>query len=239
MENKRHFIIPVCLLLVWAVVMALFPLNIQINRGQEAVQSSVVLTVGEPINAAGLTPDYIGTTSTRVKEALDALPATGGTIQLISAAYTFSDTVSRAINNVTIKGVNGTTVSYNASDACFSVGSQTGWKFEDLITDDGGITGYNTAQLINVTLGTVHYGFRAADGTSVSASNVTGTVNAPTGRAATYVIADDTDTYRSQADAIVTAGAHSDEISTIINALPDGSTVLFSSTSNFNLRKNY
>jgi hypothetical protein len=66
--------------------------------------------------------------------ALDALPATGGILQVMSSGnITFSATVSRAINNVTIIGTGqGTLFNYDASHALFTVGSHTVWSFKDL-----------------------------------------------------------------------------------------------------------
>ena len=98
--------------------------------------------------------------------ALDALPATGGIIQVMSSGnITFAATVSRAINNVSIIGTGqGTLFNYDDSHALFTVGAQTGWSFKDLSTDAGGITNYNKAYLENVKLGATTYASRPPDG---------------------------------------------------------------------------
>lgn len=107
--------------------------------------------------------------------ALDALPATGGIIQVMSSGnITFAATVSRAINNVSIIGTGqGTLFNYDDSHALFTVGAQTGWSFKDLSTDAGGITNYNKAYLENVKLGATTYASRPPDGQNF-VGNLTG-----------------------------------------------------------------
>ena len=107
---------------ILAAALLLSGLQMSIEKNPNELPK-VVLKVGE-VSAYSGTPDYIGLTDVVVQQALNALPATGGEIQLISPAYTFTNTVSRAINNVTITGQNGTTITY--AGAAFSVGAQTG-----------------------------------------------------------------------------------------------------------------
>lgn len=168
------------------------------------------ITVGDPFSISTIeasTPDYTGVTSTIVQQALNALPATGGVIQLISPTYTFTATVSRAIPNVTIKGMNGTTVNYNATSAVFSAGSQVGWVFEDFKTDAGGVT-------------------CAAD---TVVRNVNG--KTPTGRTSAYVLAtsDATALEKAQADDILSGAADDVKINaallTYLNVTVVGSTI--------------
>lgn len=74
-----------------------------------------------------------------VRDELNALPATGGTIY-IEGALVFSGTVSRAIDDVTIQGTGlNTRVTCDASTPLFSCGSQDGWRFLDFDTDAGGV----------------------------------------------------------------------------------------------------
>ncbi len=101
------------LAVVAAVVLTIVGMNLTVVQ-QDAQPLKVLFTVGNPVDAFTGTVDYVGTTSTAVQQALDALPATGGEIELVSPVYTFTATVSRAINNVTVKGNNGTTCN-NAS----------------------------------------------------------------------------------------------------------------------------
>lgn len=153
---------------ILVIVLLLSGMQLNIVK-QDNELPKLVLTVGNPVDAFTGTVDFTGLTDVQVQQALDALPATGGQVQLISPAYTFSNTVSRAINNVLITGVNGTTITY--AGACFSVGAQTGWKFQDIrIAVGGSITNFNTAQLQNVTIGATYYASRLADGTGYSAT---------------------------------------------------------------------
>jgi len=75
-----------------------------------------------------------------VLAALNSLPTTGGIVYL-EGIFTFAaGPVSRAIDNVTIKGEGAqTTVSHDASTPLFSDGGQAGWQFRDFDTDAGGL----------------------------------------------------------------------------------------------------
>lgn len=76
----------------------------------------------------------------QVQAALDALPSTGGTLQLVGSSFVFGATVSRLIDDVTIRGQGKTTQIDNDGAAfLFSVGRQSGWSFDKLSTDAGGI----------------------------------------------------------------------------------------------------
>lgn len=164
---KRLSYIGLAVLVVFALLFSGLQLSLEKSANN---QVKVVITVGNPIDAYNGTPDYVGTSSTVVQQALDALPAAGGVVSLISPAYTFTGTVSRAINNVKIMGNNGTTITY--AGACFSVGAQTGWVFEDIrIAVGGSITNFANAELRNVTIGATYYTLRAP--------NTTGNIAAP------------------------------------------------------------
>jgi hypothetical protein len=166
---KSFTLAGVCLVLVMVLLISGVQIKPTVtynynNEGQP------VFYVGNPgdwitfsqVEAGTTEPDFSGITSTVVQQAVNSLPTTGGVIQLISPAYAFTATVSRAINNVTIRGMNGTTISYNGTDPVFSAGSQTGWKFEDLITDAGGITQAADTMLVHVKINTTSYGVSAS-----------------------------------------------------------------------------
>lgn len=164
---KRFSYVGLAILVVFALLFSGLQLSLEKSANN---QVKVVLTVGNPIDAYTGTVDYTGLTDTAVQQAIDALPAAGGEVNLISPAYTFTGTVSRAINNVKISGVNGTTITY--AGACFSVGAQTGWVFEDVkIAVGGSITNFANAELRNVTIGATYYTLRAP--------NTTGNIAAP------------------------------------------------------------
>ncbi len=99
--------------------------------------------------------------SATFQTAVDALPSTGGKLEVLGGNYVFTATVSRAINNVTIEGVGASTnFTYNASSAIFSAGSQSGWVFKDFLTDAGGITVSSATNYLfsNIWIGTTYYG---------------------------------------------------------------------------------
>ena len=214
------------LAVVLIVVLALSGLMLNVHQDSTG-QIKTTITVGEPIEASGITPDYIGTNSATVQQALNALPAGGGEIDLISPAYTFTETVSVAKNNVTIKGSNNTVITY--AGACFNVGAQTGWKFEDLSIAVGGtITNYTSALLVNVSIGTDHIEYQTPS-TSTASDFVV-----PVGRTATYVIAtsDATATEKAQADVVCDGTADDVEIR---NAIVSGITNIHLSSGTFNI----
>jgi len=132
-----------------------------------------ILRIGNPVYGATAVDYTIDGTDDNVQfqAALDALPNTGGTLQVVSSGtISFSATVSRAINNVSIIGTGaGTYFSYNASSAIFSAGSQSGWVFKDFKTDAGGltITSATHYSLQNITINTTYYAFKSDDDATV------------------------------------------------------------------------
>lgn len=123
----------------------------------------VQYTIGNPAYAAS-TPDYICDgvdDNVQFQAALNALPNVGGKLVVLAGQYNFSATVSRAINNIVIQGVGiGTYITYNGVNPPFSVGGQTGWEFQDLKTDAGGITVAVDTVFTNVVINTTNYGYR-------------------------------------------------------------------------------
>jgi len=108
------------------------------------------------------------------QRALDALPSVGGKIRVLAGNYSFSETVSRAIDNVTIEGADGSTcISNDNTTPLFSAGTQTNWLFSNLKTDDGGIdiVGAQNITLINLMLGSTSYSLTTFFG--VVAENLT------------------------------------------------------------------
>jgi len=168
--------------------------------------------------------------------ALDALPATGGRLVVVSAvqinfAVGMAATgVTRPIDNVTIEGAGaGTYFVRNATNYLFTAGGD-GWHFSDLRTDAGGINmGATTGGLwTNLTIGTQLYTYYAPtigigavfDLRSITA-NVT-TLNAPTGRTATCIVAasDSPAHIKAQADYVADGTADNIEIQAALDALP-------------------
>jgi len=126
-------------------------LGVQVIDEQDAVGRSVkigignekVITLGHVAYAAG-SVDYTfdGTDdNVQFQAALDALPATGGRLVVVSAVQiNFSAIVSRAIDNVTIEGSGrGTYFTYDDASPIFDAGAQSYWVFRDFRTDAGGL----------------------------------------------------------------------------------------------------
>jgi len=175
------------------------------GQGFTIGQGSVVLRIGTA-EASG-TVDYVcdGTDDDiQFQGALDALPATGGEIQILSGNYDVGATVTRAIDNVTIRGVGrGTYITYNGANAIFTAGGNN-WQFKDLRTDAGSInmgvtTGWSWE---NITVNATYYAYRTDDATTASSWNI------PTGRGATYVIAASDAPAGVKAQADITASAN-------------------------------
>ena len=210
-------------LLAIVLVLTLLVPNLQINP----TQLKSVVTIGWTTSEGAPSTDYTFTgvgDSTPFQLALNALPTSGGKIQVVGSTtgvINFTSTVSRAINNVIIEGPGlGVTFSHDASTPLFSVGSQTGWVFRDISTDAGGITLAADTLLNNVTLGATHYVQKSATGVTgypvyegVTAGNITTTdLDAPTGRTATYVIAASNATALEKAQADYLCDGTADEV---------------------------
>lgn len=191
MTLKKVGLLSLSLILV--VVLILLSFNFSIDQGK----AKLTVTVGDPVNAAGISPDVNGTTSTAVQTALDMVANTGGEVYFVSSSYTFTGTVSRAIDNVVFK-LNGATITNDGVTPLFDIGSQKGWSFYDGKLDAGGITlsSGESWTLNNVWFGTTYYSLRTDQ--TIYAGNA----SAPTGRTATYVIAasDSTALEKAQAD---------------------------------------
>lgn len=203
--------------------------SLQIGVGEK------VITIGHIAYAAG-TADYTCNgvaDDAQFKLAIDALPATGGKISVLTGNYVFTTNVTRAIPNVTIEG-NGlsTNFTYDGVNPIFVAGGNR-WAFRNFVTDAGGINLGATTGWVeeNVLIGGTYYAYRSATGQAVfndatvasltdsgltngripiagvggllgDSANLTWssttlvsttanftTLNAPTGRGATYVVA--------------------------------------------------
>ena len=212
------------------------PIGVQIVPSSNGVSTSTVgfwdqqyeITIGSEVYAAG-TADYTtdGTADdVQFQAALDALPATGGRLNVLTGAYSFSATVSRAIDNITIMGTGqGTSFSNNGVAALFSAGAQSNWVLKDFSTDAGGITVTSAVDwtIINVTLGATYYAYDTASGIDASEWAI------PTGRGTTFTVAASNASAASIAQADYFTDGISDQvqINAAIAALPaSGGTVL-------------
>jgi hypothetical protein len=152
--------------------------NVVKDNGTQTVGiGNKVFTIGTA-EAAG-TADYICTGTNdnlQIQAAMNALPNIGGELVILSGSYSFSATVTRAIDNITVVGMgNATSFAYNGVNPVFTA-SGNGWTFENLSTDAGGInmgatTGWNW---YNVTAGSTVYTERNPS-SSVIGGTITGT----------------------------------------------------------------
>lgn len=184
-----------------------------------------VFTIGrvDVAYAAG-TPDYTCNgvnDDVEFQAALNALPAGGGQISILAGTYNLSNTVLRAIDNVTIQGVGLSTVLTNDNATpIFSAGLQSDWVFRDFKTDLGGLT-YTSSiwwTLENVVDGTDYYSYYTySDATAW---------NIPTGRSIAFVLApsDAIDAVKAQADEVL-PGADDDSVINPYIAAADGGIV--------------
>ena len=163
--------------------------------------------------SAGTSVDYTATgvnDDVEFQAALNALPATGGQIVVISSgAFSFSSTVLRAIDNVTILGTGeGTLFNYNGAAAIFDAGVQDGWVFGDFATDAGGL---DVATATNYTIRNVNLGgaLTAYD----TSSDMPGSYwDIPTGRGATFTVAANDSSANSKAQADYVASGVNDQV---------------------------
>ena len=112
------------------------------GQGYTIGQGSIVLRIGTA-EASG-TVDYVcdGTDDDiQFQGALDALPANGGTIEILAGNYDLANatTVTRALANVTIVGTGrGTYITCDGATAIFTAGGNN-WQIKDLRTDAGSL----------------------------------------------------------------------------------------------------
>ena len=166
------------------------------------------------VSAASAT-DYTWTSYLDAQTALNAVVAAGGgSLEFLGGAYNFGGhTVTATCNNIQIMGVGNSTVFSNGG---ISAGTNSGWTFSNLATSGAGGITYSSATnvtLIAVDLNGTYIGMQTAG--TVTAT----TLNAPTGRTATYVIAasDAPASVKAQADVICTGTADQTAINTAIS----------------------
>jgi hypothetical protein len=212
-------------------VVSMLGVNISLQKSDNSPISvgmgQITITVGTVADASAIV-DYVcdGTDDNiQLQGALDALPANGGAIQILAGNYDFANgvTVTRALNNVTISGVGrGTYITCDGVTAIFTAGGNN-WQIRDLRTDAGGLTmGATTGwSWTNVTINATYYTLRTpADGNITVGTATATTLNAPTGRTATYVVAasDSTAAEKAQADYVCDGVADEVQIQAAIDA---------------------
>jgi len=191
-----------------------------LGQVQFGVGNEKVITLGyEALAAGSLDYTFDGVDDdVQLQAALDALPATGGRLVIVSAVQiNLSNTVSRAIDNVIIEGAgDGTYFVNDGVTSIFSAGTQDGWVFRDFSTDAGGINYLTSTNYVleNVTLGGVYHAYR----TDASADEWA----IPTGRGATFIVAasDSSANSKAQVDYVCDGTDDQVEIQAAIDALP-------------------
>lgn len=174
---------------------------------------------------ASTTADYtVGAANAdvQIQAALNALPATGGVLNLVSTGtYQFNATVTRNIANVTIVGSGlGTSLVYDGVNPIFSTAS-AGWVIRDLTLDAGGVS-ITGATYDNVQYGGTYY------------------AHTKTGRATTIMVAASNANIneRLQADYLADGTADQDTINTAVAALPAAGGQIVLSSGTFTLSNN-
>ena len=145
-----------------------------------------VLVIGPDIAYAAGTPDYTCdgvNDDVQFQAALDALPAGGGKIAVLSGTYVFSAAVSRAIDDVTIEGVGKASyITRDGVNPLFDVGTQDNWVFRDISFDAGDVDVSDAACTYlfeNVWIGATYYGYRPY-GDFIPSVNATIDLGSPT-----------------------------------------------------------
>lgn len=180
----------------------------------------VTVTIGNPAYAA-IEADYSCDgvdDDVQFQAAVDALPAGGGKLTVFGGAYSFSATVTRAINNVTIEGIGqATSFANDGVTALFTCGGNN-WVFRNITTDAGGITvGATTGWVYeNVLVGATYYAYRTAASIGGDAWEI------PVSQGVTFTVAASDSTVAGIAQADYTCDGTADEvqISAAIVALP-------------------
>ncbi|MDP2366350.1 MAG: right-handed parallel beta-helix repeat-containing protein, partial [Ignavibacteria bacterium] len=230
-KSVKRRIVAIGLAAILAIALSLSGLTISDRIGTspshtgtlEIGTSQKVVTIGNIAYAAG-TADYTcdGTDdNVQFQAALNALPTLGGKLIVLAGDYSFSNVVSREIDDVTIQGVGKATYfARGEGNPIFSAGSQSNWVFRDFSTDAGGITvasaTYWTMQ--NVWIDTTYYAYRTSNDIAASSWDI------PSGRGATLVVASSNASAQSkaQADYVCDGTADNVEIQAAIDALPAG-----------------
>jgi hypothetical protein len=141
--------------------------NVDFGNDNPVSQFVDAITIGPDTAEAAGVADYTcdGTNdNVQFQLAMNTLPASGGKLTVLAGTYSFSATVTRAIDNISIEGMGlSSYFTYNAADPIFTAGGNN-WSFSNLKTDAGGINvGITTGWCMgNVTLGSVVYGLRTS-----------------------------------------------------------------------------
>jgi hypothetical protein len=203
-------------ILTLTILLSVLSLQVKVipETGNQTIgQGHLIITIGDSTYASG-TVDYVcdGTDDDiQFQGALDALPATGGELQVLTGSYDFANatTVTRAIPNVKITGTGqGSSFTCDGATAIFTAGGN-GWTISNIKTDAGGLAMGATTQWSweNVTINATYYAYRTDDATTGSSWSI------PIGRTAyTISSSDATLIEKAQADVVCDGTADNVEI---------------------------
>ena len=189
------------------MVVSILGSMLTVDRIKQGNKTKTIITIGSQVSAS-TTADYIATGSAAAQtsifqSAINALPASGGILNILSGTFTLTSSITRAIANVTIEGIGNSTIfADNGVTPIFTSGGN-GWSFENFATDAGGIS---TGSYSYFTVGVY------VNGTQLAIIN-------PTGRTGYGIAASDASaTEKAQADRVCTGTVSTGNDATIINA---------------------
>jgi len=176
-KEKRKVSVLVVAAFIIAMVATALPLNIVQEAPNNAVLTITIgedqysLTIGNAVYAADAdyTCDGVDDDDT-FQTALDALPATGGQLFVLTGTYNWAagETVTRAIDDVSIVGVGGSVYFDSADESNIFQAGGDRWLFCNLRTDAGSLDMGATSDWmwLNVELGGTYYPLRT-DGINI------------------------------------------------------------------------
>lgn len=216
MTRRRWLIVNAVLVAILITVV-----GININSESPPTGEDVVITIGpEGVLAAGdldYTLDGVAD-DVQFQAALDALPAAGGRLVVVSATtINFTATVTRAIGEVTIEGSGlGTYFANDGGTALFTAGGNN-WVFKNFSCDYASGVGFGATtggSMENILLNTTYYAYWTDDDVTADEWAI------PSGRGATYIVAasDASDESIAQADYVCDGTADDVQIQAAIDA---------------------
>lgn len=221
MKKKFEFVWKLLVVLALVTVPLMYSTMLHISK---TTSGKTFITINAVDATSGADYTYTNPNAdTAFALALNALPATGGTLNVLSTGtiqFASPITVTKANVVINCSGV-GTAFTAGGVSAPF-IASANGLTFENCSFDVSPNMGATTGWLwINVAIGTTLYTER-----SPNSSLVDNALNAPTGRTGYVIAASDAPAnVKAQADVVCDGTADNVEIQAYINALSAGRTI--------------
>jgi hypothetical protein len=191
-------------LVIGAIVIAVLLAGSLLLRFGFGQSSGKTIRIGYPANASEKLDYSLNANpkhdTAQFQAALNALPPTGGQIEITEGKITLNANITRAIPDVTISGTGqGTYLALDGDTPVFTAGGNN-WVFANLKTDAGAISDGTGSNITweNVTAGTTYYVYRTSEDTPAISWEI------PAERPANYVIATPTapDEIKAKADLV-------------------------------------